>query len=251
MDLGVGMGIINVADSYYNSTNELKHRDQDKLTFTQKLGFEFCVHEFNEKSSLGIGVSLNNATFGTHNTYVSGSYDYSYVATVYSKSYGSSHWLKSFETRQRSGTGNALAKTTIIDYSVMAKVAFHRSFGERWDTYAALGIGVAYVTSLYGDYSHTTGFTNKTQTFNQTGTYGSSYSFNDLNHVVWDQGSDSQGRFAIAGYIGARYFISSNFGIGVEVGLTSLSLRKITESSGKDKWYNDYSLLNVGVAYKF
>lgn len=250
LDLGVGMGLVNVSNDYYDSRDALKSSDQDKITFTQKLGFEVCAHEFNDKWSLGVGFSFDNSTLGTHKKYVSGAYDYSYSVITYSKPYGSNRWSKTFDTRKRQGSGNALAKTTIIDYNVMGKVAFHRSFGEHWDTYAALGMGVAYVKSLYSDYTNTSGFGKYTQTFNGTGTYGSSYSYNDLEHVVWEQGSSAQGRFVIAGYIGARYFITSHFGIEAEAGLTSLSLQKV-KSDKKDKWYNDYSLVNVGAVFKF
>lgn len=250
VDLSIGIGAAQVTNVEYDKNGAIKADEspKSKATFTQKLGFEVGIYNFSEKSSLGFGVNINNATGAAHNTIVSGSYDYSYRYEMYRKKTTATgrreNWeMYHFETNERKGSGTAQAKATIEDFNVMLKLAYHHEFISQLDTYCALGFGVSAYSYKYGDYSHETGFSKADHTFdeNYPSTYQAVYKYNDLDHVTW-QNSATSGRFVIGAYLGARYYFTKNLGVNAQIGLTSLSLQKDA---------NDFSIFDVGISYRF
>lgn len=241
-DLTIGVGSAQVSAQHYNDNKELISEKQAKPTFTQKLGFEVGIWDITENSALGFGVNINNACGAAHNSYVTGTYDYTYYSTSYTKNNG--RWQTSnHQEHKRSGSGNAIAKTTIDDFNVMFKLAYHHQLIDNLDTYFALGFGVDSRRNFYGSYSETTGFSAARQEYdsNHSGSFQLTYSYDDLDHVEW-QNSTSFPAFCMAAYIGARYYLTENWGITCELGLTSLSIKKDL---------NDFSIFNLGACYKF
>lgn len=247
IELGIGIGAAQVNNSHYvynkSNTPEIQSSDQTKATFTQMLGMEFGVLDFNSHSSLGVGFTINNSWGGSHHQIISGSYNYKYMVTTYGKNNRNVWMPEGSESKDRVGTGTAQAHTEIEDFNVMAKVAYHYSFSDKWDTYVAVGFGVSSYKRLYGSYSDESGFASINETLDRdyNGIKQLVYSFNDLDHVKWNGGS-SQGRFVLGAYLGARYWINNNWGVHANIGITSLSFKKD---------YNNFNILEVGASYSF
>lgn len=244
VDLGVGTGFMHGTESELIK-GELQSDKVNKMTYNQRLGFEFGVLDFSDKSSLGIGFNINNAISSKFNSRASGTYNYTYTRQNYH--YVTNHNRGRWEMYQsdevtRSGSGSANAKNQFIDLNVMAKVAYHHQFLDKLDTYVAVGFGVARVHRNISDFTDKEGFHEGTSTLEEaTGNYQFVYSFNDLDHVKWENGTNS-GRLVAGCYLGARYYLSKNWGINLDLGLTSISF-----APGA----NDYSLCVIGASYKF
>lgn len=242
VDLGVGTGFMHGTESELIK-GELQSDKVNKMTYNQRLGFEFGVLDFSDKSSLGIGFNINNAISSKFNSRASGSYNYAYTVTTYE--HGRRGWqISSRDETYRSGTGSSNAKNQYIDLNVMAKVAYHHQFLDKLDTYVAVGFGVARVHKNISDFTDKEGFFHvKNPLDRNASTYYPQfvYEFNDLDHVKWENGTNS-GRFVAGCYLGARYYLSKNWGINLDLGLTSISF-----APGA----NDYSLCVIGASYKF
>lgn len=249
VDLSIGVGAAQVTNTEYTKDNKINIDDkQSKATFTQKLGFEVGICNLSEKSAIGFGVNINNSTGATHNSIVSGSYDYSYKFEMYKKNSSVTGRRKGWELTQtdmikRQGSGTAQAKTKIEDINVMVKFAYHHQFIKQLDTYCALGFGISAYTENYGDYSHETGFSKVDNSFeeNYPSSYQGVYKYNDLEHVDW-QGSAASARFVLGAYVGARYYFTKNLGVNAQIGLNSLSFKKDL---------NNFNIFDVGISYKF
>ena len=241
-DFGVGVGISQL------TPNELVSDNTTKMIFSQKISFEVGILNFGDKSSLGFGVSLNNACGAAHENVISGSYDYSYTISRYhyiQNKGGRYLWeLYDRDVANRKGIGSAKAKTIVNDFNVMLKIAYHREIINKLDTYVSIGFGMSGYKYFYSNYTDLNGFSSKSSVFDSKRkdiSYQSSYSYDDLSHVEWQQGA-MQGRFAIGAYIGARYYITDHWGVNVETGLVSVSLKKDL---------NDFNIISVGTSYKF
>lgn len=243
LDFGIGAGTLQVVNTEYNSQREVITDKTKKAAFTQKLGFEVGVYDFSEVSSLGFGVNINNSCAASYNSVVMGSYDYTYTSTTRRKA-NRNRW-ETYETlgHHRQGTGIASAKSSIDELNVMFKLAYHHKLVDNLDTYIAAGFGVASSMTSYSDYTDTKGFTEMSKPFDPdySGSHQINYYYNDLDHVVW-QNSAAAAKFAIAAYIGARYYFGEHWGATMELGINSLSLKKEA---------NNFSILNLGVCYKF
>ena len=245
VDLGIGVGTAQVAYSEYQTINGQEQIVGDKAhkaTFTQRLGFEVGVFDLSDESSIGFGVSLNNSCGAFHNSIINGSYNYSYPIYDYIKE--NNRWKPNGVLEgNRNGTGSAQARTTIEDFNVMFRVAYHREFIDNLDAYCAVGFGVSTFRDIYSDYSHKQGINSVNKTFDPdyNGMTQLCYTYDDNDHIQW-QNSSASGRFVIAAYIGARYFLTENWGINAQLGLTSLSFKKDA---------NNYSIFDIGASYRF
>lgn len=247
VDLGVGIGVAEVTDTRYtsNSKSEVKTDDKMGVTFTQQLGVEIGVFNFNEKSSLGFGVNVNNSWGATHQSIVTGNYDYTYTIHEYRRSTGTfSRWQSAgYSTGERRGSGTAQARTCLDELNIMFKLAYHYEAIKNLDLYGALGFGISSYRELYSDYTNKSGFSNLSNKLDESSklNYQAVYSFNDLDHVVW-QNSVPSARFVLGAYVGMRYYFNDHWGVYGQVGLPSLSFKKDL---------NNYSIFNCGVSYKF
>lgn len=247
VDLGVGIGVAEVTDTRYTSgsKSELKTEDKMGVTFTQQLGVEIGVHNFNEKSSLGFGVNINNSWGGVHQSIATGTYDYTYTIHEYKRTTGTfSKWQSNgYSTVERHGSGTAQARTSLEELNVMFKLAYHYEPVKNLDLYGALGFGISSYRELYGNYTNKSGFSNNSHKLDESSKlyYQSVYSFNDLEHVVW-QNSTPSARFVLGAFVGARYYFNNHWGVYGQLGLPSLSFKKDL---------NNYSLFGCGVSYKF
>lgn len=247
VDLSIGVGAAKVVSNEYNSKNELFSEEKSNATFTQRLGFEVGVIDISDKSAIGFGVNINNSYGASHSSFVAGSYDYTYTLNRYRKekdNMGRNRWTMYQSTvEDRKGSGTAQAKACIEDFNVMFKLAYHHQFVDYLDTYFALGFGVSSYRELYSDFTKESGFSKSEKSFDSdySGTYQLTYKYDDLEHVDW-QGSAPGGRFVVAAYLGARYYVTDNIGINAQIGLTSLSFKKDL---------NNYSVFDMGVSYKF
>lgn len=241
-DLNLGVGIARTVDTHVNSQKEFVMDKVSKTVFSQRIGLEFGVCDFSDKASLGVGFSFANGIFSNRQP-VSGNYDYEYQTTNYHRG-NRNQWEKyQTQTVNRKGSGTALAKNSIDDLSLMARVAFHYTFLDRLDTYVGIGFGLARLSDSFSDFSDMDGFSSKDEPFdpNHAGNYQICGSYNDLDHVKWDGGTSSS-RYAVAAYLGARYYIADNYGVNVELGLPNVTLKK---------HYNHFDIFSVGFSYKF
>lgn len=245
-DVNLGIGIARTSESSFNNNDKFDNEKVNKIIFTQRIGLEFGVCNFSDKASLGVGFSFINGVFSA-NSLVGGKYNYDYEINRYHRitNHNRNVW-ECYQTEMvnRNGVGTALAKATYDDLSLMARVAFHYKFIDRLDAYAGLGFGIARLNNNYSDFSHEEGFSSGHRTLNRenkTDRYQFVYDYNDLDHVEWD-GGNTASRFAVAAYIGARYYIADHYGVNVEIGLPALTLKKR---------FNNYDILSVGFSYKF
>ena len=239
IDLGVGFGMANVVDTKLTSSQEIEEKKYLKEAITQKLSFEVGVANLTKKSSLGFGVSFNNSYGASHREIATGTYNYMYTVTTATLN-SHNRWDYRRTTQTRSGSGQANSTAKVEEFNVMAKLAYHYSFSQRFDTYVGIGFGVSSYKALYSKFTNETGFSRAN--VNSGGSSQQvSYSYDDLDHVKWE-GASPSARFAVGAYIGTRYYFSKHWGINMEAGLVPLSLKKDL---------NNYSILSVGVSCKF
>lgn len=204
--------------------------DANKGLFTQRLGVEYCVAEIGRKVSLGLGLSFISGQGSTNMADV-GVFDYEYKMVT-------ADWSghKTTTYVQRKGSGTALAKTDIVDFTTMLRVAFHFEATDNLDLYAGTGFGVSRLDNVVREHDFMEGF--DSETVNLTEKY---YSYDDLENVKWI-GTPALARFAAAFYVGARVYVSKHIALQFEAGLPCMSFQRD---------YNHYNFANFGVAYKF
>lgn len=238
-DVGVGVGIadiVKVSDSGLLMTVE----EGSTPTFTQKIAFEYGVVQFG-KSTIGIGAIISNAYGFGYESVATGQYNYTYDIKHYRNN--NNHWTWYHTTEQRrEGTVTVNSKNHLDDLSAMLKGSYHVELSKGLDTYATLGFGVSFYNYCISPDEEP----NLASGSSSLDRYSSStiqfvYNYNDADHVKWVDGSN-HARLALALCIGARYYITSNWGIYGEFGLTSASFKKNC---------NVYNLLSIGASYKF
>lgn len=242
-DLNIGAGVANTTDVRYSEADKKNVVEEaTKGLFTQRLGVEFGIYNINKKMSLGLGFSFLNAVGNTH-MYATGSYDYEYTVFTYEKGNRNSWWITDSRQNRRTGTGTALAKATLVDFTAMVRLAYHYSFSDKLDTYLGVGFGVSRMSTCFSDFTDESGFGKKTEVLDKDYRFNTQlvYSFNDYDHVEWSNGG-SDGRFAAAVYLGARYYVTDHIGIQAELGLPNVTCRKD---------FNNYSIFSIGASYKF
>lgn len=248
-DLGIGVGTAQVV----KTTGKLlspKVEDASAPTFTQKLAFEYGVFQ-SGAMSIGIGGIIENAYGASHDIIVAGKYDYKYRYTMYKYTQnkgGRYVWSQSSsELRNRKGEGVARGTGTIDNAALLAKASFHYQFVDNLDTYATIGLGASAYTYMIspktGD-DNTYGFSADSRTLDRNdkdSKYQSDFRYNDLDHAEWT-GDATKIRFAMAFFVGARYYLTSNWGIHAEIGLNTATFKKKS---------NTYDIFSIGASYKF
>lgn len=234
--LGVGVG----------SVKNVPNPDES-ATFTQKLSMEWCiVDNLMDKGSIGLGFAINNGYGGAFESKIAGKYDYSYVSTR-RRRYKNDHnrWQYDYfsQTVDRKGIGIADADLNRNDLTAMFTASFHYQFIDKLDTYFTLGLGVTSMFHLSGNYRNEEGFQSKSSSYSDEETISFLYSFNDLDHVEWQEGSGTILRPAMAVHVGARYYFTENWAANMEVGLLNATF--------SDKYGSGYNVFSIGASYKF
>lgn len=238
VDLSIGAG---AARTTQESGEAYKLEDATKGMFTQRLSVEYGVASLSPATTLAVGVAFQNGLAST-TTVASGSYNYTYTQHAYRRN---SRMWEMYDTRtiERAGSGRAVAKDCIDDFSAAVQVVLHHEFVSNLDTYFGLRFGVARVSHRFHDFEKEDGFSKKYEPFdpNYDGRYQLAFAFDDLDHTEWANGG-AEGRFLVGLYIGARYFMSDHWGVNVELGLPAVTLCKD---------YNNVQVFSIGATYKF
>lgn len=228
-DFSVGVGVIG--------------GDGNSLTsFDQHLGMEWGVGRIANKVTVGLGFTINNTFAPGDKATIVGTYDYYYKSYVNSTVIDYDKW----SDVHREGFGTAEAKISREDINAQITVSFHYSPVAKLDIYTKIGAGVGVMNYMIGDTSNEKGFTAKSA--DKTSGTGSRYiySFNDLDHVEWQENRKSKVVPAVSAFVGATYYINDRWGVEAQVGLLSANIKD------KDKGYpNSYSVFSVGASYKF
>ena len=211
-------------------------------TFTQKIAFEIGAADYGF-GSFGIGAMITNAYGFGVNGVATGIYDYSYKTEHYRKGSGRFKWEHyNSSTVQRKGMVSGDATTHVEDINILLKCSFHKQFVKNLDTYATLGLGASIYTAVINP-SDDIKFDSDGHMFdsNYSNSYQVVFSYNDGDHVEW-QGADTKARFAMALFVGARYYLTTHWALNCELGLTSASFKE----NG-----NVYNICSIGTSYKF
>ena len=222
----VGLGIGSIAGS---------------TTFGQQIGMEWCIVDgwINNRASLGIGFSVANSAFGKYTNFKYGTYNYRYP--IYGPSISSNRevWeIKNYGNR--SGIGSTWCDVTQDNLAFLAIGSCHFQFIDRLDTYGSVGLGFGLNFRSFRYYG-AKGF----ESDNNMTSNIRRWSYNDLDHVVWSDGSQDKKTgacFAMSFLIGARYYFTEHFAANVELGM----IGGCFPSQGAG-----CSILGFGVSYKF
>lgn len=240
-NLGIGVGV--------NAGNGVSG-----ATFTQKAGFEYALHNFSEKMTLGIGFTAANSYGGRRNTKVAGVYDYEY--TIHTQSHVRDYTVfrrvvyndKNYNTiKRRQGVGMADATFSADDIKLMPTISFHYQVMPSLDLYATIGAGVAIMNGILSNMHNYVGFKSDSDNGRRKSLGGDSwisdtYSYDDKDHATFEGGYTKVGG-AFAVNVGARYFFSKHWAAFSEFGITAVSI--------KSDYPKSWDLFNVGATYKF
>lgn len=250
VDANIGIGVAHDRNDINNPTNNnpvnIQSDKSNRITFTQRIGAEFGVWDINDNMGLGIGIDFQNA-MGATNHYVTGTYNYDYVLTTYDRVVNSNRpgtqYTSSTSTKNRSGFGGAMARAQITDFNLTLRAVYHIQLINNLDTYAGVGFGVARVKYNYSDLDPLIGFSSESRMFDSKSDaiVQFAYSYNDLDHVVW-QDDNAQGRFAFGLFLGGRYYLNDHWAVNAELGLPVMTYKKD---------YSHYNVFSVGASYKF
>lgn len=210
-------------------------------TFGQQIGMEWCIVDgwLDKRASLGIGFSIDNSAFGKYTEFKYGTFNYQYP--IYGPSINSNReiWeIKNYGTRN--GIGSTWCDVTQDNLAFLVTGSFHFQFIDRLDTYGSIGLGFGLNFRSFRYYGEN-GFeseSNLTSNFRR-------WSYNDLDHVVWSDGSQDAKTgacFAMSVLIGARYYFTEHFAANVELGMIGGCLTSRGMGS---------TILGFGVSYKF
>lgn len=246
VDLGIGAGRADNLETK-GKFPDYSYKKSSGATFTQKLAFEYGVAELG-KSTIGLGVIVANAYGASYDGAASGKYDYKYNMDHYryeKSNRGKYKWTRYQTTSERrKGKGVAKASYAVENVDFLVKGSFHHQFIDRLDTYGTFGVGLSVYKLLCSpDDDETLGFSADSNPFNSSKDHGYQmvYSYDDLDHTKWD-GTSAKVRFAMALYVGARYYLTPSWAVNAEIGLTSASFKKDA---------NNYNILSIGASYKF
>ncbi len=249
VDANIGIGVARDRYQTFNSSSTIVDTEKsNRVTFTQRLGVEFGVWDINETMGLGIGIDFQNAN-GSTKQQISGFYDYDYTFVTYDKVINSStnrpgtQYTSSSSIKNRQGAGQAMASAAIMDFNLTMRAVYHIELMDRLDAYGGIGFGVARVKYSYSNFDHLRGFAAETKMFDSKSDaiVQFAYSYDDLEHVKWQEG-DAKGRFAYSLFLGARYYFNDHWALNGELGLPV-----VTFQGG----YNHYNIFSVGASYKF
>ena len=235
--LGVGVG----------SVKNVPNPDKS-ATFTQKLSMEWCiVDNLMDKGSIGLGFAINNGYGGAYESKMLGTYDYSYVVQTQRREkhdrYNRYYYVYDSYIQNRNGMGVADVDLNRNDLTALFMASFHYQFIDKLDTYFTLGLGVTSMFHLSGNYRNEEGFEAAFKVHDPDKDYSVSYSYNDLDHVEWQDGLGTILRPAMAVHVGARYYFTENWAANMEVGLLNATF--------SDKYGSGYNVFSIGASYKF
>ncbi len=215
---------------------------KSKAMFTQRIGAEWNMLPtfLTDGVSLSVGFYINNNCGGGYDTRTVGTYDYYYK--IYSKSNRTGQTTSTDHRRQ--GYGTADVRLSRDDISFMPTASLRYQITNKLEAYLSLGMGLSIMNTYTGKVSNATGFESD-NVINKSdyGAVALTYKYNDLDHVKWADLTWTKASFAVATYIGARYFITDNWGINAQLGLISANVRK---SVG-----NSYNVFSIGASYRF
>lgn len=221
-------------------------------TFTQKASFEYGICNFGKKMSLGIGFTIANSYGDKRNGVLAGVYDYKVSTIMYSYVKKGRVWREQSyagATIHRKGFGTKDVRIASDDIKLFPMVSFHYQVLPSLELFASLGGGVSIINQVVSDGDFTRGFEKKTKlkkidTSIKRTQYSLTYSYNDLDHAVFD---DDEYKTKVGGafsfYVGARYFFSKHWAILSEFGITAVSI--------KTDYPKSWDLFNIGATYKF
>jgi len=214
--------------------------DESKALFTQRIGAEWVIvpELINDKFTLAAGVYINNGYGADVDTKAVGSYDYQYTITVRSKRTGTT-----YNHQRRTGYGTADVNIKREELNLLPTLSLRYHITPRFDAYLSIGAGVGMMHSIMGKKKNLKGFSK--DSYNHTDNIGTtrSYHYNDLDHVDWGDATFTKVTASIAAYVGARYFITDNWGVNAQVGLISANLKK--------SYSHSFNLFSIGATYKF
>ncbi len=226
--------------------------DDNKLAYGGRLSFEFGLADIIEdKGSLGLVLVASDLYGGTYESLNAGKYNYSYTSTTYYKEQGGVFGQRSVissstTVHNRKGDCAAECDVTRNDATLMAGISFHYEFANHLDTYMMIGGGATYCTRSFSNYYNEINLSvvdhrrDKPNVNNYDGPV-ISYYYNDYNHVKW-LGFDPKFYPAAMALIGARYFLSDHFALGLEAGLNTFTIKKNL---------NAMTVGSLGLSYKF
>lgn len=230
--------------------------------FTQRLAAEWIVkdnifHIADKPFALGVGFQIDNAAGGRYSSIVDGKYDYKYSYTIRkeTETHGRPSWKTETHHDTRKGVGFASADVIRDNISLMPTVSLHGKFFRNIDVYATFGLGLGIQTYSLGNYEtvdrvagigpiqsfESKDFSHESEVNGKTWIWSGGY--NDIDHAEWNKKPyKAKAGFACAFYLGARYFLNSNWAVNAQFGLISANVRRSC---------NSYNLLSVGATYSF
>lgn len=227
--------------------------------FTQRLAAEWIVKSdlfsiAGKPFSLGVGFQIDNAYGGSYSSLVAGSYDYRY--TVYTTRHTTNHGrpvtTTDSYTQHRKGAGFATCDVARDNFDLMPTVSLHGQITDRLDLYVNFGLGVGVMNNMLSNYENAEVIINgiKVDGFQEANHYKENeagsvrYSYNDIDHAKWNKDPyKSKAVFACSFFLGARYFISSDWAVNAQLGLVSADVSK--------DYGNTYNVFSVGASYSF
>lgn len=220
---------------------------QGGAAFGQQLSMEWCIAGgwIDNRASLGLGFAINNALCGKYDTFMVGTYDYSYQFTTYVSN--QPDWLNlpavSHSTQHRQGDGSTWAHVSQDNLSAMITCSFHFQFIDHLDIYATAGLGIG-VNFRSFDYYNSKGFkkVDVDKTYGTRPTYHDIYSYDDFKHAEWSNAIKSFGLCpAASALVGARWYFTESFAAQAELGMIGACFTTGTSET----------ILSIGATLKF
>ena len=228
------------------------YADKNRATFDQHLTMEWGVASVADKFTIGVGFAINNQYGGQYEGMVAGEYKYQYYRQQYGSQYSFSKdkWERYDDSKYvtREGGGTATADVAREDVDALFIASLHFSPMDRLDTYCTLGLGVGCMSYVTSNYRNTSGFSDADFNEHRETQYTDSYirfKYNDLDHVKW-KGMKSKVVPSMAFYIGATYYLNSNWGLDAQLGLINANFK-----GAKKGYANSYGVFALGASYKF
>lgn len=216
-------------------------------TFGQQLSMEWCIAGgwIDNRASLGLGFAINNALCGKYDTFLVGTYDYTYQHTTYH--YNIPDWMNLqpvyHTTQHRSGQGSTWAEVQQDNLAAMVTCSFHFQFIDRLDIYATVGLGIGFNFRAF-DYYNSDGFkkADVDKTYGSRPTTRDVYSYDDFEHAQWSNAIKSFSLCpAASSLVGARWYFTDSFAAQAELGMIGACFTTGTS----------YTILSFGATLKF
>lgn len=265
LSVSVVAQVFKVGDTRANlsiGVGSLSSPEASRATFDQHFTMEWGVASIGDKFTIGLGFSVNNNFRNTGSSVVFGTYDYTYSYSYSERKRGSSNVTYTTKTQRRNGSGHVECDLLTDHVDLLFDVSFHYSPVRNLDVYGIVGAGVGvitYIVSNIGDDPY--GFSSySTFSGSEYGDYRKPsgidfgywrigpYSYNDLDHVQWQDEYDATFVPSIAIYIGATYYFTEHWGVDLQVGLLNANFCVSEEDILQASSFGTFA---VGATYKF